>query len=101
MHCNSSKVAAHALAFPCVQAAAYFKAERAYCVADRAGTADRSRWPIEGDEQTVTRSVYLASAVLLQHIANFGIECLERRAGGDYSVDLASHVQAARRPGRN
>src|SRR3974390_3464393 len=59
MHCDSGEVAANDFAFSGVQAASHFKAKRANRIADRAGTSDRSRRPVEGRQEAVTRGSYL------------------------------------------
>src|SRR5262245_20842291 len=82
VHGDSGNVVPYELAFAGVQAAAHLKAERAYRIADRAGTANRARRPVEGGEEAVARGVDLTPAVLLQHRASLGVERLEQFTPG-------------------
>jgi hypothetical protein len=70
VHCDSGKVLADELSFAGVQAAAYLETDRAHRITNRAGTADRSRRPVEGGKKAVARGVDLTSSVLLQYHAN-------------------------------
>src|SRR5215471_5069134 len=70
VHRDPGNVVAYELAFPGVQATAHVKTERAHRIADRTGATNRTRRPIEGGEEAVTRGVDLTHAVLPQHRAS-------------------------------
>src|SRR2546428_194944 len=57
------------------QGAAHLRCERGHGRADRAGTGDGRRGPVEGREYAIARGVDRTPAVLLQHFANFCEEC--------------------------
>src|SRR5262249_62312898 len=79
---DSGKILAEDFAFAGVQATAHLVTKCAHSITDRAGTADRPRRPVERRQDALPRGVDLASAILLQDVANFGEECREQFTPG-------------------
>src|SRR5262249_294770 len=82
VHRDSGKILAEDFAFAGVQATAHLETKCAHSITDRAGTADRPRRPVERRQDAIPRGVDLASAILLQDVANFGEECREQFTPG-------------------
>ena len=74
MHRDSREIVSDDLAFAGMQAATDLKPERMYRISNCAGTANGARGAVERREETIAGGVDLASAILLQHLANFAVE---------------------------
>ena len=79
---DTGDLAVNDLALTGVQAGAYFEAELADGVDDRAGAADRTRGPVERGEEAVSCGVDLATAKPGELAAHEGVMALEQLSPG-------------------
>ena len=75
---QSREVIAHQIALSSVQTATYIKIERTHSIKHGDGTANGAERRVESGKEPVAGGVDLATAILLQHVANLGIECLQQ-----------------------
>src|SRR5215510_11322936 len=80
MHRNANNIVSDEFALAGMQTATDLQLERAHRIANCAGATHGPRRPVERSKETIACGVDLASAILAEYAANFGIERVEQHA---------------------